>query len=147
MLERTIKWDVFELGMRKIGSGGKVSQYFTVFLKDKMILMTDVTSFSFNVRYCLLFFWSNSTLIHYQALVRLKEVTRYSIALASGWNQMGPSGVILEYEIKYYEKVFFRMNKVLLLSPATPFFFPPSLFLPSFFSFLYSFGQLQILEY
>lgn len=38
------------------------------------------------------------------ALVQAKEVTRYSVALA--WLEPDrPNGVILEYEVKYYEKV------------------------------------------
>lgn len=57
------------------------------------------------------------------ALVQAKEVTRYSVALA--WLEPDrPNGVILEYEVKYYEKV--------LLGKTT--FFPS--FLPSFFSLI-----------
>lgn len=61
------------------------------------------------------------------ALVQAKEVTRYSVALA--WLEPDrPNGVILEYEVKYYEKV------------CLPSFLPSlpssnSFFFPSFHSF------------
>ena len=55
------------------------------------------------VRYLLFFFFpplAPSSI----ALVQAKEVTRYSVALA--WLEPDrPNGVILEYEVKYYEKV------------------------------------------
>lgn len=38
------------------------------------------------------------------ALIQAKEITRHSVALA--WLEPDrPNGVILEYEVKYYEKV------------------------------------------
>lgn len=41
------------------------------------------------------------------ALIQAKEITRHSVALA--WLEPDrPNGVILEYEVKYYEKVLFR---------------------------------------
>lgn len=68
------------------------------------------------------------------ALVQAKEVTRYSVALA--WLEPDrPNGVILEYEVKYYEKVFLS--------------FSPSLtsFSQHFFSFILSFPFLLFLKY
>lgn len=59
------------------------------------------------------------------ALVQAKEVTRYSVALA--WLEPDrPNGVILEYEVKYYEKV------------CLPFFPSLTSFFQLFFSFLLS---------
>lgn len=50
---------------------------------------------------CIIFFLIAPSSI---ALVQAKEVTRYSVALA--WLEPDrPNGVILEYEVKYYEKV------------------------------------------
>lgn len=45
------------------------------------------------------------------ALIQAKEITRHSVALA--WLEPDrPNGVILEYEVKYYEKVLlFIMDK------------------------------------
>lgn len=41
------------------------------------------------------------------ALIQAKEITRHSVALA--WLEPDrPNGVILEYEVKYYEKVWFK---------------------------------------
>lgn len=43
------------------------------------------------------------------ALIQAKEITRHSVALA--WLEPDrPNGVILEYEVKYYEKV--RLKKI-----------------------------------
>lgn len=65
------------------------------------------------------------------ALVQAKEVTRYSVALA--WLEPDrPNGVILEYEVKYYEKVF------LPFSPSLTSFFQ------LFFSFILSFPFLPL---
>lgn len=41
------------------------------------------------------------------ALIQAKEITRHSVALA--WLEPDrPNGVILEYEVKYYEKVLLK---------------------------------------
>lgn len=45
------------------------------------------------------------------ALIQAKEITRHSVALA--WLEPDrPNGVILEYEVKYYEKVLLKNRQV-----------------------------------
>lgn len=82
---------------------GKTRQSFTLFLNNMKLFLDTTKTISFpkeNVL-CLLFFLTAPSSI---ALVQAKEVTRYSVALA--WLEPDrPNGVILEYEVKYYEKV------------------------------------------
>jgi len=60
---------------------------------------------SLKLNFCFFFFLSAPSPI---ALIQAKEITRHSVALA--WLEPDrPNGVILEYEVKYYEKVL--LNK------------------------------------
>ena len=50
--------------------------------------------------------------------IQAKDITRHAVSLA--WQQPErPNGVILEYEVKYYEKVSGLLGSVVFLSPPT----------------------------
>lgn len=113
----------------------KTRPSFSLFLINRKLLSIDIPH-SFMLKWnvlCLLFSLVAPSSI---ALVQAKEVTRYSVALA--WLEPDrPNGVILEYEVKYYEKVSTGMSNQLSCLPAFLPSYLPSPSLPLLFFLLF----------